>query len=648
MGVVWADWNASVGGMDGRWDMDSQPAGTSRPSLSVDSQDSGLLGLSRGVWAIALGLALVRLIFLAFFSPYDLVGDEAHYWEWSQRPDWSYYSKGPGVAWTILVSTWLIGSTELGVRLPAVVISLLTTLVLARLTLEVSGGSRRAALLAAALFNLAPIYQMLGLIMTIDGPLFLCWSLALWVCCRLMKNLSEGRRSSGLWLLFGLITGIGFLYKYTMLLLPLGLLPALWWSLHRGRGSTSAGGAESAAGGAVRQRAGLGVGLILASAAFSITASPVAIWNHQHDWPTVRHLAGGIGISLPEGSGGSVEHDGSAGEGRIDEQPVEGKRGGSDQPAATAGAGGASSERSEAAAENRRAWTPIYFLEFIGAQLGLIGVALLPLMLVAGWSLSGRSGGGGGASAGGAYRLLWWSGIPVVGMYVGISLFAKAQGNWAAAGYIGWIPLAAIYLDAGLARYRLLLANWRRFPKPRPKHGWLRRGPETYEQVSWHVTLGYGLVTGLAIFLPQLIAALPVFGHWVPMHRISGFAERAEVIGTIAERLEQEEQRPVLLVAAHYQQAGLVRFYLPGQPVVFSAQSLLGGRRSSYDYFPDTDLANPSLIGSNLVLIGGSPDQWRRAFMLESIERSEERSDVWIGRNFQGVRPEALADRQRW
>src|ERR1700681_3909440 len=73
--------------------------------------------------------ACLRLCYLAFYCPLDLAPDEAHYWDWSRQLDWSYYSKGPLVAWLIRAGTelagpWserLTGSPVLAVRLPAVI-----------------------------------------------------------------------------------------------------------------------------------------------------------------------------------------------------------------------------------------------------------------------------------------------------------------------------------------------------------------------------------------------------------------------------------------------------------------------------------------------------------------------------------------------
>src|SRR5438093_10419532 len=77
---------------------------------------------------LILGAGLLRIAYLTHDCPLDLVPDEAHYWDWSRHLDWSYYSKGPLVAWLIrasceLAGSWseqIIGSQMPAVRLPAV------------------------------------------------------------------------------------------------------------------------------------------------------------------------------------------------------------------------------------------------------------------------------------------------------------------------------------------------------------------------------------------------------------------------------------------------------------------------------------------------------------------------------------------------
>src|SRR5438270_3609953 len=71
----------------------------------------------------------LHVAYFAYHCPLDLAPDEAHYWDWSRHLDWSYYSKGPLVAYLIRMSCWVAGSWSqqltatdmLAVRLPAVV-----------------------------------------------------------------------------------------------------------------------------------------------------------------------------------------------------------------------------------------------------------------------------------------------------------------------------------------------------------------------------------------------------------------------------------------------------------------------------------------------------------------------------------------------
>src|SRR5438034_44296 len=94
---------------------------------------------------LILGAAILRLFYLACDCPLDLAPDEAHYWDWSRHLDWSYYSKGPLVAWLIRLSCILFGdlsfaltgSEMLAVRLPAVLCGALLLVSLYVLTVQI-------------------------------------------------------------------------------------------------------------------------------------------------------------------------------------------------------------------------------------------------------------------------------------------------------------------------------------------------------------------------------------------------------------------------------------------------------------------------------------------------------------------------------
>lgn len=238
----------------------------------------------RGVWAMwtepwAITLALIalvtlaRLAYLAWWSPYPLIEDEAHYWEWSRRLEWSYYSKGPGIAWAIAASIKLLGTSEFGVRAPAAISGAVAALAAAGLARD-AFGDKRAGFLAALCLFLAPGFQVLSLLSTIDMPYVACWMLALWGAWR-----SFHRAGAWSWVALGAAMGSGVLFKYTALLLLPGLIA--YAIARRGR---------------LRLHSRWGALLALATCVAALGMTPVVIWNAQNGWPTVHHLLGHLGV----------------------------------------------------------------------------------------------------------------------------------------------------------------------------------------------------------------------------------------------------------------------------------------------------------------------------------------------------------------
>ena len=222
---------------------------------------------------LAVLLGVVRTWYLARWCPYTLAEDEAFYWTWAKRPELSYYSKGPGVAWVIWASIRYLGESELAVRLPAVICSSLTMLAIGGLTFDVTG-NRRAGMMAALCFALAPMFQVLGLAMTIDGPYALFWTAACWAGWRGLAQ------KSGLALaMCGVMMGLGFAFKYTMLLLLPGLV--VFFVLRRRE---------------QRQPPVMVLWLLAGRAGVVAGMWPVVAWNQREGWPTLAHLLGHLGV----------------------------------------------------------------------------------------------------------------------------------------------------------------------------------------------------------------------------------------------------------------------------------------------------------------------------------------------------------------
>jgi hypothetical protein len=210
-------------------------------------------------YALVAAFAAANLLYLLVACPLDLAPDEAHYWDWSRRLDWSYYSKGPLVAWLIRASCALMGDTMPAVRLPAVLCNALLLLAVHRLTVQ-TFRSDRLALAAVALALAVPPLAAPAVLMTIDGPYLCCWG---WACVFAQRRV---------WVAAGLVAAVGVLAKYTMLLFPVCV--GLYLLTDRRRRG-------------VLRRSGYWVLCGLTA----LGLAPIVAWNAAHDWVGVRHVA---------------------------------------------------------------------------------------------------------------------------------------------------------------------------------------------------------------------------------------------------------------------------------------------------------------------------------------------------------------------
>jgi undecaprenyl-diphosphatase len=201
----------------------------------------------------------------------ELSPDEAHYWEWSRRLDWSYYSKGPLVAYLIALSTAVGGSTEIFVRLPAVLLSAGTTVCVFGL-LKALFDDARLALATAICLQVIPLFAAGALLMTIDPPLVFFWSLMLWLVYRAVSGAHPI-----CWYAGGIALAGGLLSKYAMGYLVLSLWLFLATSpRHRGW---------------LRRKEPY---LMLALGLMGF--SPVIWWNLRHDAVSLKHVMGQVEV----------------------------------------------------------------------------------------------------------------------------------------------------------------------------------------------------------------------------------------------------------------------------------------------------------------------------------------------------------------
>lgn len=229
--------------------------------------------ISRRDWLLLTVLAIALIGVKAWVvraAGVDLHFDEAQYWEWSRQLDWSYYSKGPLVAWLIALSETLFGHGAWQVRFPAWLAHGVLLFLVFAFTREV-WGNRIAAWWGVTLFLFTPEYFTLGLVMTTDVWLFLFWTWGLWAGYRALAH-----NQAQAWYQAGTAIGIGTLTKLSIGLLPAGLGIAVLlnpsWRHHL-------------------KSPQLWGGVLL----MTLLMSPVLLWNANHGWVMFRHEEGHIG-----------------------------------------------------------------------------------------------------------------------------------------------------------------------------------------------------------------------------------------------------------------------------------------------------------------------------------------------------------------
>lgn len=470
------------------------------------------------LWVLILGLLALRLIWQAV-SPYTLIEDEAHYWEWARRLDWSYYSKGPGVAWVIRASIELLGNTEFAVRLPAAVATAIGTIAVARTTRDLFD-NHTLTFISALLYNCVPGFAVAAMLMTIDAPYIACWA---WASCFALRAMLLYKQRA--WVGFGCCIAVGFLFKYTILMLLPSVALALWVTR--------------------AQRPRVDLRWLLAGLLISLIGLiPVGIWNSQHDWATVRHLLGHLGAP-----GGDTQNT----------------------------------------AAGHEPWTIVWFVEYIALQL-LVGGPVIALCVFALLNAPKRAS----DQTVRAIRACVAMALPLLGFYLLVSLVTQTEGNWAMAAFVTLIPPAAWAVYDGVTRV------------------------DHPVKFFWGAAIVAG--AGALLLFPGAtsFAKLPRIGHYMPLYRMTGMREHALDAQRVLDELQAQTGQEPFIITNHYGRASLLAFYLPGHPVVYCSSAHIGGRKTQYDEWAQTDLANPQTIesmrGRPALMLGGPPKHWASAF----------------------------------
>ncbi len=235
---------------------------------------------SPGNWRLTCLLIISYTVLLRtlYLGGYELIQEEAYYWNYSQHMAMGYLDHPPMVALLIWFGTHLFGNSEVGVRCGAFLCWFVTAWFSYQLTLSVS--DKKAALNALVLIASLPLFFGTALVITPDAPLIACWAGTLFFLHRAL--IDENQKS---WLGVGIFLGLGLVSKYTIVLLGPAIILFMLIDPRSRRWFFKPQPYLAA---------------ILAVLIFS----PVILWNYQHGWASFlfqsqHRIAGVFRFSTP-------------------------------------------------------------------------------------------------------------------------------------------------------------------------------------------------------------------------------------------------------------------------------------------------------------------------------------------------------------
>jgi hypothetical protein len=218
----------------------------------------------------------VTVVLVAFASGYGYHRDELYFLAAGEHLDWGYADQGPITPLFARAMSEIAADSLTVLRLPSAVAAGVTVFLTGLLAREF-GGSRRAASIAAACAAVASIVLFTGHLLSTSTFDLLTWTAITWLAVRAVRT-GEDR----LWLVAGVVLGLGLLNKPLPAFLAVGLLA----------GVTLAG-----------PRRLLRTPYVWLGAAIALALwSPWIFWQADHGWPQID-----VSRSIAEGGSASSE-----------------------------------------------------------------------------------------------------------------------------------------------------------------------------------------------------------------------------------------------------------------------------------------------------------------------------------------------------
>lgn len=168
-------------------------------------------------WGSVVGWVLLHI---GLASALQISGDEAYYWNCSRHLDWAYFDQPGLMIWPIALFRTILGDTPLAVRAPAIIASFMIAVMMLGLIRRLGGGYRQATI-AYNLLHLMPAFFLGSFYESTDIGLAAAYIGATWAAVAVAQGDRRG------WWGFGLAMGLGFLAKFSIVIVLPVILVAL-------------------------------------------------------------------------------------------------------------------------------------------------------------------------------------------------------------------------------------------------------------------------------------------------------------------------------------------------------------------------------------------------------------------------------------
>ena len=161
---------------------------------------------------------LIVKIISVRLTNFDLFGDEAQYWLWSQNIELGYFSKPPLLSWTVALVCLIFGNNIFVIKMISIILYCVTSYIIYLISYKLNKNVE-LAFLTAITFFVMPAVSVSSFLLSTDILLVFFWSLAL------LQLLIIKEKPSGLnFILLGIFIGLAFMSKYAAIYFVISML----------------------------------------------------------------------------------------------------------------------------------------------------------------------------------------------------------------------------------------------------------------------------------------------------------------------------------------------------------------------------------------------------------------------------------------